>query len=95
VYEREDGTIMNAKFSTRRRALAAIVLVLSTGGTAFGDQMSAGITVLRGTPPHPEEQQKPQQTVVAAPPLPSCPEGYFYSLLGGYCYRFRDPTAAR
>lgn len=85
---------MNAKFSTRRSALAAIVLVLSTGGTAFGDQMSAGVTVLRGAPAHVQEQQKPQQIVAAMPPLPSCPEGYFYSLLGGYCYRFRDPAAA-
>ena len=35
--------------------------------------------------------QKPQPLQLAPPPLPSCPEGYFYSLLGGYCYPLRDP----
>jgi hypothetical protein len=83
---------MNAKFSTRCTALAAIVLVLGTGGTAFGDETSAGVTVLRGTPARVERPQKPQQPVqLAPPPLPSCPEGYAYSLLGGYCYRLRNP----
>jgi hypothetical protein len=82
---------MNTKFSTRCTALAAIVLVLSTGGTAFGDEMSAAVTVLRGTVTHLQQPEKSQQVVVAPPPLPSCPEGYFYSLLGGYCYRPHDP----
>jgi hypothetical protein len=82
---------MNAEFSTCCAALAAIVLVLSTGGPAFGDEMPAGVTVLRGTPHHVEQQQTPQTVKLAPPPLPSCPEGYFYSLLGGYCYRPHDP----
>ena len=87
---------MNAKFSARCTALAAIVIVLSTGGTAFGDEMSAEVTVLRGTPPqvHQEQQTPQQQTpqrVELAPLRPSCPEGYAYSLLGGYCYRLRNP----
>ena len=82
---------MNAKFSTHCTARAAIVLVLSIGGTALGDEMSAGVTVLRGTPPHVQQPEKSQQVVVAPPPLPSCPEGYFYSLLGGACYRPHDP----
>ena len=73
---------MNAKFSTHCTALAAIVLVLSIGGTALGDEMSAGVTVLRGTPPHVQQPEKSQQVVVAPPPLPSCPEGYAYNLLG-------------
>ena len=82
---------MNAKFSTRCTALAAIVFALSTGGTAFGDEMSA-VTVLRGTPARVEEPQKPQPVQLAPPPLPSCPEGYAYNLPGGYCYALRDPA---
>ena len=82
---------MNAKFSTRCTALATIVFVLSTGATAFGDEMSTGVTVLRGTPPRVEQPQKPQPVQLAPPPLPSCPWGYAYSLLGGYCYRPHDP----
>jgi hypothetical protein len=76
---------MNAKFSTRCTALAAIVFVLSTGATAFGDEMSAGVTVLRGTPARVEQPHKPQPVQLTPPPLPSCPEGYAYSLLVGYC----------
>ena len=82
---------MNAKVSTRCTALAAIVFVLSTGATAFGDEMSAGVTVLRGTPARVEQPQKPQPVQLTPPPLPSCPEGYAYSLLGGYCYRLKNP----
>jgi hypothetical protein len=83
--------MINARFSTRRTALAAIVLVLSTGGTAFGDEMSAGVTVLRGTLPHVQQQQTSQRIELAPPPLPSCPEGYAYSIPAGYCYRVRNP----
>jgi hypothetical protein len=82
---------MNAKFSIRHTALAAIVLVLITGGTGFGDEMSAGVTVLRGTPPREPQPQTPQTMQLAAPPLPSCPEGYVYSLWGSYCYRLKNP----
>ena len=87
---------MSAKFSTWCMALAAIVLVSSTAGTAFGDEKSAEVTVLRGTPPqvHPQEQTSQQQTpqrIELAPLRPSCSEGYAYSLLGGYCYRLRNP----
>ena len=86
---------MNAKFSIRRTALAAIFLVLSTGHAAFGEEMSAGVIVLRGTPPRAQQQQTAEKIEVAPPPLPSCPNGYFYSLLGGYCYRLRDPLVAQ
>ena len=83
---------MNAKFPTRCTAVAAIVFILSTGGTAFADEMAAGVTVLRGTPaPREPQQQTPQTIQVAPPPLPTCPEGYAYSLWGGYCYRLKNP----
>jgi hypothetical protein len=83
---------MNPKFSTLYRALAAIILLLSTGGTSLSDEMSwAGVAVLRGTVSNVRQPEQPQQVVVAPPPVPSCPEGYFYSLLGGYCYRWHDP----
>jgi hypothetical protein len=85
---------MNAKFSIRRTALAAIILVLSTGHATFGEEMSAGAIVLRGTPPRAQPQQTVQKIEVAPPPLPTCPHGYFYSLLAGLCYQLRDPTVA-
>jgi hypothetical protein len=81
----------DAKSSIQHAMLAAIFLVAGTSSAAFGDETSAGVTVLRGTPPRVEQPQKPQPVQVAPPPLPSCPDGYFYSLLGGYCYRPRDP----
>ena len=80
----------DAKSSIQHAMMAAIFLVAGTSSAAFGDETSAGVTVLRGTPARLEQPQKPQP-VQLAPPLPSCPEGYFYSLLGGYCYRLRDP----
>ena len=85
---------MNPKFSTLRKALATIILILSTGGTALSDDLSwtgAGVAVLRGSVTPVRQPEQPQQTVVAPPPVPSCPEGYFYSLLGGYCYHWHDP----
>jgi hypothetical protein len=81
----------DAKFSVQHAMLAAIFLVAGTTSAAFGDETSTRVTVLRGTPPRVEQPQKPQPVQLAPPPLPSCPEGYFYSLLGGYCYRLRDP----
>ena len=83
----------DAKSSIQHAMMAAIFLVAGTSSAAFGDETSAGVTVLRGTPARVEQPQKPQPQPVqlAPPPLPSCPEGYFYSLLGGYCYRLRDP----
>jgi hypothetical protein len=83
--------MMHAKPWYRATLLATIFLVAGAGGTAFGDETSAGVTVLRGTPARIEQPQNPQPVQLAPPPLPSCPEGYFYSLLGGYCYRLRDP----
>ena len=83
--------MMHAKHCYRATMLAAILLVAGTSSAAFGDETSAGVTVLRGTPARVEQPQKPQQVQLAPPPLPSCPEGYAYSLLGGYCYRPRDP----
>jgi hypothetical protein len=81
----------DAKSSIQHAMMAAIFLVAGTNSAAFGDETSAGVTVLRGTPARVEQPQKPQPVQLAPPPLPSCPEGYFYSLLGGYCYRLRDP----
>jgi hypothetical protein len=81
----------DAKSSIQHAMLAVIFLVAGTSSAAFGDETSAGVTVLRGTPARVEQPQKPQPVQLAPPPLPSCPEGYFYSLLGGYCYRARDP----
>jgi hypothetical protein len=88
----EDRPI-GAKSSIQHAMMAAILLVAGTSSAAFGDEPSAGVTVLRGTPPRVEQPQKPQPQPLqlAPPPLPSCPEGYSYSLLGGYCYRLRDP----
>jgi hypothetical protein len=86
-----DRARKDAKSSIQHALLAAIFVVAGTSSAAFGDETSAGVTVLRGTPARVEQPQKPQPVQLAPPPLPSCPEGYFYSLLGGYCYRLRDP----
>jgi hypothetical protein len=86
-----DRARKDAKSSIQHALLAVIFVVAGTSSAAFGDETSAGVTVLRGTPAHTEQPQKPQPVQVAPPPLPSCPDGYFYSLLGGYCYRLRDP----
>ena len=82
-----------AKSSIQHAMMAAILLVAGTSSAAFGDEPSTGVAVLRGTPPRVEQPQKPQPQPLqfAPPPLPSCPDGYSYSLLGGYCYRLRDP----
>jgi hypothetical protein len=81
----------DAKSSIWHAMLAAIFLVAGTSSAAFGDETSAGVTVLRGTPARVEQPQKPQPVQLLPPPRPSCPEGYFYSLITGYCYRPRDP----
>ena len=86
---------MNATSRGRHIALAAAILVIAGGGAAFSDNTVAGVTVLRGMPAHMQQEQKPQQVAVMPPPLPSCPEGHFYSLLGGYCYQLIDPVAGR
>lgn len=86
---------MTAKLSLRRTVLPVFCLVLGAGGAAFGQQDSAGagVSVLRGTPP-PAQQHPVQQTIIVAPQPPSCPNGYVYSPMAGYCYQPRDPTAA-
>jgi hypothetical protein len=81
----------DAKSSIQHAMLAAIFLVAGTSSAAFGDETSAGVTVLRGTPARVEQPQKPQPVQLLPPPVPSCPEGYSYSLLTGSCYRPRDP----
>ena len=81
----------DAKSSIQHAMLAALFVVAGTSSAAFGDEASGGVTVLRGTPARVEQAQKPRPVQLAPPPLPSCPEGYFYSVLGGYCYRLRDP----
>ena len=81
----------DAKSSIQRAMMAAIFLVAGASSAALGDQTSAGVTVLRGTPARVEQPQKPQSVQLVPPPLPSCPEGYSYSLLSGYCYPLRDP----
>jgi hypothetical protein len=83
--------MMHAKPWYRATLLAAIFLVAGAGATVFGDETSAGVTVLRGTPPVVQQPQGPQEVQMRPPPLPSCPEGYAYSLLLGSCYRPRDP----
>ena len=81
----------DAKSSIRHAMLAVVLLVAGTSSAAFGDETSAGVTVLRGTPARVEQLREPQQVQLMPPPLPSCPDGYFYSRLFGYCYRPRDP----
>ena len=81
----------DAKSSIWHAMLAVILLVAGTSSAAFGDQTSAGVTVLRGTPARVEQPQEVQQVRVIPPPLPSCPDGYVYSRLFGYCYRAWDP----
>ena len=83
--------MMHARPSYRATMLAAVFLVVGAGGTAFGNETSAGVTVLRGTPPRVEQLREPQQVQVMPAPPPSCPDGYIYSRLFGYCYRPRDP----
>ena len=85
----------DAKSSIQHAMMAAILLVAGTSSAAFGDEPSTGITVLRGTPARVEQPQKPQPVQLVPPPLPSCPEGYSYSLLSGYCYPLRDPLNPR
>jgi hypothetical protein len=65
----------DAKSSIQHAMLAAIFLVAGTSSATFGDETSAGVTVLRGTPARVEQPQKPQPVQLAPPPLPSCPEG--------------------
>ena len=84
--------MMHARPWYRATMLAAIFLVAGAGGAAFGDETSAGVTVLRGTPARVEQPQKQQPAQVAQPLLPSCQEGYAYSLLLGYCYQLHDNT---
>jgi hypothetical protein len=81
----------DAKSSIRHAMLAVIFLVAGTSSAAFGDETSAGVTVLRGTPARVEQLREPQRVQVMPPPLPSCPDGYAYSPFLGNCYRPRDP----
>ena len=81
----------DAKSSIQHAMLAVVFLVAGTSSAAFGDETSAGVTVLRGTPARLEQPREPQPVQVMPQPLPSCPDGYFYSRLFGYCYRPYDP----
>jgi hypothetical protein len=81
----------DANSSIRHAMLAVILLVAGTSSAAFGHETSSGVTVLRGTPARVEQAREPQQVQLMPPPLPSCPDGYFYSRLFGYCYRPQDP----
>jgi hypothetical protein len=83
--------MMHTKPWYRATLLAASFLVAGAGGTALGDETSASVTILRGTPPVVQQPQRPQQVQVMPPPLPSCPEGYLYSVILGGCYRPGDP----
>ena len=83
--------MMHTKHWYRATLLAAIFFVAGAGGAVFGDETSASVTILRGTPPVVQQPQRPQEVQLRPPPLPSCPEGYAYSLLLGSCYRPRDP----
>ena len=81
----------DAKSSIRHAMLAVVFLVAGTSSAAFGDETSAGVTVLRGTPARVEQLREPRPVQVMPPPLPSCPDGYAYSPFLGNCYRPRDP----
>ena len=81
----------DANSSIRHAMLAVILLVAGTSSAAFSHETSSGVTVLRGTPARVEQAREPQQVQLMPPPLPSCPDGYFYSRLFGYCYRPQDP----
>jgi hypothetical protein len=81
----------DVKSSIRNAMLVVILLVAGTSSAAFGGETSAGVTVLRGTPARVEQSREPQQVQLIPPPLPSCPYGYFYSRLFGYCYQPQDP----
>ena len=81
----------DAKSLIRHAMLAVALLVAGTSSAAFGDQTSAGVTVLRGSPARVEQLREPQRVQVMPPPLPSCPDGYAYSPFLGNCYRPRDP----
>jgi hypothetical protein len=83
--------MMHAKPWYRATLLAAGFLVAGAGGTALGDETSAGVTILRGTPPVVQQAQKPQEIRLMPPALPSCPDGYFWSHILGTCYLPRDP----
>jgi hypothetical protein len=83
--------MIHAKPWPRATMLAAIFLAASAGGAAFGDETSAGVTILRGTPPVVQQPQKPEEIRLIPPALPSCPEGFFWSHILGTCYRPRDP----
>ena len=83
--------MMHARHCYRATLLAAIFLVAGAGGTVFGDEISAGVTVLRGTRPVVQQPQTPQEVQIRPPALPSCPDGYVWNLLLGGCYRPRDP----
>jgi hypothetical protein len=83
--------MMHAKPWYRATMLAAIFLVAGAGGAVFGDETSAGVTVLRGTPARVEQPRGPQRVQLMPPPLPSCPDGYAFSLILGTCYLPRDP----
>ena len=85
---------MHTKPGYRATLLAASFLVAGAGGTALGDETSASVTILRGTPPVVQQPQSPQEVQIKPPP-PSCPEGYVYSLILGYCYQPQDPMYAR
>ena len=72
--------------------LAAMWFVVGVGGAALAEEASNGVTVLRGAPPRPTQPQNTQQVQVMRPQIPTCPEGYYFSFMNGYCYQFRDPT---
>ena len=83
--------MMHAEHWYRVTVLAAIFFVAAAGGTVFGDETSAGVSIPRGTPPAVQQTQRPQEIQVVPPPLASCPDGWPYShFLFDYCYRPRE-----
>ena len=83
--------MMHAKHWYGATMLAAIFLVVGAGRTAFGDETSTGVTILRGTPRVVQQEPQRPQEVQIRPALPSCPDGYVWNLLLGGCYQPRDP----
>lgn len=86
---------MHAKPWYRGTLLAASFLAASAGGAALGDETSASVTILRGTQSVVQQPRRQQEIQMMPPLLPSCPEGYVYSLMLSYCYQPRDPMYAR
>jgi len=64
----------DAKSSIRHAMLAVVLLVAGTSSAAFGDQTSAGVAVLRGTPARVECKRRSKNPSLKRPVGPVAPE---------------------